>query len=128
MPIKLIKYVWVAPATLLGLAAVGLTWATGGCVRLVAGAIEAWGGFSAWVFERVLCHGCALTVGHVILGIDERSLNRYRQHEHVHIHQYEKWGLLFIPLYVGSSVMAWMQGKHLYHDNVFEQDAYKRFP
>ena len=128
MLIKVLKYVWVFPATFLGLIAVGLTALTGGSVRLMSGAVEVWGGFSAWFFERALRHGCALTIGHVILGLDDYSLNRYRDHEHVHIEQYEKWGFFFIPLYLGSSLLAWVRGKHCYHDNIFEREAYSRCP
>ncbi|SRR6266496_872416 len=128
MVVKLLKYAWVFPATFMGLIAVGLTLLTGGGVRRVSGAIEAWGGFSKWFFQRALRHGCALTMGHVIIGLDEYSLNRYRDHEHVHIEQYEKWGFFFIPLYLGSSLLAWMSGKNCYKDNVFEREAYDKFP
>jgi hypothetical protein len=128
MVVKLLKYVWVAPATLLGLIPVALTVLTGGSARRVRGAIEAWGGFSKWFFQRALRFGCALTIGHVIIGVDEYSLTRYRDHEHVHIEQYEKWGILFIPLYLGSSLLAKLRGKRCYRDNVFEREAYDRFP
>jgi|SRR5437016_3205770 len=128
MPIKLARFVWALPVTLLGLVPVGLTALSGGSVRRVSGALEAWGGFSTWFFRRALRHGCSMTIGHVIIGADEYSLGRYRAHEHVHIEQYEKWGLLFIPLYLGSSLLAWLRGKHCYHDNVFEREAYDRCP
>ena len=121
------RYVWVLPATLIGLVAVGLTALSGGYVQIYAGAIEAWGGFAAWVFRRAVRHGCAMTIGHVIIGVDQYSIGRYRPHEHVHIQQYEKWGPLFIPLYLASSLLAWVGGKHIYHDNVFEREAYRRF-
>jgi hypothetical protein len=128
MRFKTLKYVWAFPATLLGLGAVGLTAMTGGSVQYVAGVIEAWGGFSAWLFERGLGRRVsAMTLGHVIIGIDKHFLHRARAHEHVHIQQYEKWGPLFIPLYLASSVFAWVQGKHYYRDNVFEREAYGRF-
>ena len=39
MVVKLLKYVWVFPATFMGLIAVGLTLLTGGGVRRVSGAI-----------------------------------------------------------------------------------------
>lgn len=129
LPLKMIKYLWAFPVTLLGLIAVGLTAVTGGCVQQVSGVIEACGGFSAWILERVLGRRvCAMTIGHVILGIDKPFLSRAREHEHVHIEQYEKWGPLFVPLYLGSSLLAWLQGKHYYRDNVFEREAYGRVP
>jgi hypothetical protein len=57
--------------------------------------------------------------------MDQGYLCRYRQHEHVHIRQYERWGLLLIPLYLAASLVAWVQGKHYYYDNVFEREAYE---
>lgn len=127
--LKIIKYLWALPVTLLGLVAVALTAATGGYVQQVSGVIEACGGFAAWILERVLGRRVsAMTIGHVILGIDKPFLSRAREHEHVHIEQYEKWGPLFIPLYLGSSLLAWLQGKHYYRDNVFEREAYGRVP
>jgi hypothetical protein len=120
-----LKYAWVFPVTLLGLIAVAVTKITGGSVRLVAGAIEAGGGFSAWLIRNFLGgRVTAMTVGHVILGLDEERLSQARQHEHIHIRQYERWGFLFIPLYLGSSIIAWTQGRHFYRDNVFEREAY----
>ena len=127
MLLKLLRYIWVFPTTLIGLMVVGLTLITGGSVQIFSGAIEAWGGFAAWIFKRVIRHGCAMTIGHVINGLDEYSVCRYRQHEHVHIEQYERWGPLFVPLYLASSVLAWVEGKHVYHDNVFEREAYSKY-
>jgi hypothetical protein len=126
MRIKLLRYIWVLPATAFGLIAVGLTLITGGSAQIFDGAIEAWGGFGAWLFKSVIRHGCAMTIGHVIIGQDEYSISRYRQHEHVHIQQYERWGPFFVPLYVASSVVAWVEGKHVYHDNAFEREAYDK--
>jgi hypothetical protein len=128
MLLRLLRYIWVFPVTLCGLIAVGLTLITGGSGQVFSGAVEAWGGFSAWVFKRVIRRGCAMTIGHVIIGLNEHSISRYRQHEHVHIAQYEKWGPLFVPLYLASSLIAWVEGKHVYRDNVFEREAYSKFP
>ncbi len=119
----MLKYLWASPATLLGLVVVGLTALTRGHVQTVSGTIEAWGGFSTWFFRHVVRRALVMTVGHVIIGTDEESVSRYRRHERVHVRQYEKWGPLFIPLYLAASVRAWMQGKHYYRDNVFELEA-----
>jgi len=127
MPPKVLRYIWVFPATLFGFIAVGLTLITGGSGQVYSGVIEAWGGFAAWVFKRLIRRGCAMTIGHVIIGRDEYSVCRYRQHEHVHIAQYEKWGPLFVPLYIASSVVAWVEGKNVYHDNMFEREAYNKY-
>ena len=128
MTFKLLRYSWVFPVTVFGMVFVLLTAITGGSIQVYSGAIEAWGGFSTWLFRRILRFGCAMTLGHVILGVDERAICRYRLHEHVHISQYERWGPFFIPLYFASSLVAWVEGKHAYHDNVFEQEAYNKYP
>ena len=123
--LKLLKYLWVFPVTLIGLLAAGLTAITGGSVQLIRGAIEASGGFAEWIIVYTLRRKVScMTVGHVILGLDKDNLARARSHEHVHIRQYEKWGLLFIPLYLGSSLLARLQGKRCYRDNIFEREAY----
>ena len=127
--LQVIKYVWVFPVTFLGLCIAGLTAITGGSVRCVSGAIEANGGFAEWVIRRILrTKVSCMTVGHVIIGLHPDGLALARAHEHVHIEQYEKWGVFFIPLYIGSSLLAWSQGKHRYRDNVFEREAYSRCP
>lgn len=123
--IQALKYVWAFPVTFFGLIAVGLTAITGGSVRVVTGVIEASGGFASWL----ICHGLrrrvsAMTAGHVIIGLDQEYLRAARPHEQVHVWQYERWGLLFIPLYAASSIIAWSQGRHYYRDNVFEREAY----
>ncbi|MBI3876762.1 MAG: hypothetical protein HY300_12565 [Verrucomicrobia bacterium] len=128
MLFRMLKYVWASPTTLVGLLGVVATVITGGRVQIVSGAIEAWGGFSAWLFRHVLRGSLAITIGHVILALDEEGLGRYRRHEHIHVEQYEKWGPLLVPLYFGASLMAWLRGKHYYYDNVFEQEAYSRAP
>jgi hypothetical protein len=121
------KYLWPLPMTAMGLAVAGLTRLTGGSSRVADGTVEAWGGFAAWLIERGLARkvACA-TIGHVIIGINEEYVARMRLHERVHVRQYEKWGILFIPLYLASSLIAWSQGRHYYRDNVFEREAYKQ--
>jgi hypothetical protein len=124
-----IKYLWPLPVTAAGLVLVGVVRLTGGSSRVIEGTVEAWGGFCSWIFERALARKAAcMTIGHVILGLAEHHLTRMRRHEHVHVRQYEKWGALFVPLYLGSSFIAWMQGKNLYRDNIFEREAYREAP
>ena len=120
-----LKYAWAFPVTFLGLIAVGLTAISGGSVRVVAGVVEAWGGFATWLIRDGLRNRVsAMTVGHVIIGMDGERIGDAREHEHVHIRQYERWGILFIPLYAASSILAWSRGGHYYRDNVFEREAY----
>jgi hypothetical protein len=67
----------------------------------------------------------ALTIGHVIIGKNRESLTRCRNHERVHVRQYERWGPLFPPLYLLSSAAALVRGMDPYRDNRFEQEAFR---
>lgn len=66
----------------------------------------------------------AITFGHTILGRDAEVLAACREHEWVHVRQYQRWGPLFGPAYILSSVCAFLQGKRPYRDNHFEREAY----
>jgi hypothetical protein len=62
----------------------------------------------------------------VILGRDQDCLNHSRDHEHVHVRQYERWGPLMLPAYLGSSFVLYLRGFDPYFDNPFEQEAYNQ--
>ncbi len=126
--IKLIVIVWTLPNTILGLV-VGLAGlCSGGQVQIRRGCLEFHGGFVGWL----ICHTPlgdatqALTLGHTILGQTASSLETARDHEHVHVRQYEIWGPFFLFAYLGSSAWLWLIGKDAYHDNPFEIAAYSR--
>jgi len=121
MAVRIVRYVWAAPTTLVGLTAGALTLATGGRGQARAGALEFYGGFATW-FARAVGFG-AMTLGHVILGRDAWSLDACRDHEQAHVRQVERWGFAFIPAYFVASYIAWKRGGHYYHDNWFERDA-----
>jgi membrane protein YqaA with SNARE-associated domain len=119
------RYVWASPLTVLGLTLATLTLG-GGRVRIVAGVIEAHGPWLRWLLSTCvpLSGGAAaITFGHVVLGQDEHALNRTRAHERVHVRQYERWGVLFLPAYAAASLLALLSGGHYYFDNVFEREA-----
>jgi hypothetical protein len=61
----------------------------------------------------------------VIVGEDDRALDRCRAHEHVHVRQAERWGPLFILAYLAAGLWAHLRGRHHYHDNPFEAEARK---
>ena len=120
------RYGWAAPTTLLGVAAI-----VAGCwrarVRVVNGVMEAHGPAIAWGLRHLTLieHGAAaLTLGHVVLGVDAASLEWTRAHERVHVRQYEAWGPLFLPAYVAFSMWARVRGRHFYFDNPFEMEAF----
>ena len=69
MLLQLLRYLWVAPVTLLALLFVPMAWGTGGNAKIVRGAVEIQGGLIAWLLRRALLRpAAAMTLGHVILG------------------------------------------------------------
>ena len=104
-------YVWALPNTLVGLAFLPFTLLSGGQVRFTRGTMELYGGFVAWYFRKI-CGGVgAMTLGHVILGRDRRMLDYTRDHEHVHVGQYMRWGPFFLPVYGLSSFDCVAEGE-----------------
>ncbi len=119
------KYFWALPNTALGLSFVPLTLVTGGRVRFERGAIEVSGGFTRFFLSRCfLINAAAMCLGHVILGRDRACLDQSRDHEHVHVRQYERWGPFMLPAYFMSSFLAWRRGEHYYLGNDFEREAH----
>src|SRR5689334_10231573 len=90
---RVAAYAWAAPNTalglILGLVAVGF----GGRARAVCGSLEFSGGRLADLVSAAPrpFSFCAITFGHVILGVSEADLEAVREHEHVHVAQYEAW-------------------------------------
>jgi len=118
-------YLWVLPNTTLGLLFVLPTLLSGGGVRFERGAIEVYGGITRFFLRHCLfVKASALCLGHAILGQDRECLDHSRDHEHVHVRQYELWGPLMLPAYFLSSYFAWRRGDHFYFDNRFEREAY----
>ena len=126
---RFIKWGWASPNSLLGLLAGVAMLLAGGQVQIRSGAVEFFGGWLAKVFQR-LPNGpiAAMTLGHIILGRDAACLERARDHEHVHIGQYERWGPFFLPSYLLCSLILWLRGRDAYHDNPFEVEAYREAP
>lgn len=121
-----IKILWASPWTLLGLAIGLLGLVTGGRCRRIGRTLEFWGGFTTG-FLRVfpLVKGVfAVTFGHIILGRDPAELDRVRPHEWVHVRQYERWGILFVPDYLFHWVRLLLVGRDPYRENPFERQAF----
>lgn len=123
----LAAYVWTAPTSCLGLVAMVLTWPSW---RVVDGAIEAHGAGMARLLDAVAPGMTvqAMTLGHVVIGRDQATLDGTRAHERVHVRQAECWGPFFVPAYLAASVAAWARGGDLYADNVFEREAWAVAP
>jgi hypothetical protein len=64
----------------------------------------------------------AMTLGHVVLCIDDLD-EETLAHELVHVAQWERWGIAFLPAYLVASLMARLRGGHYYRDNAFEVQA-----
>ncbi len=119
--LRLPAYLWPLPYTLIGIA-IGLLFA--GRFRRVDGVIEVHGPLIASVLNRLPVPAMALTLGHVVFGKTEAALEITRKHERVHVRQYERWGLVFVPAYLGSSALLYLRGRDGYRDNPFEVEAY----
>lgn len=120
-----LRQAWAWPASLPGLLLLLPMWLAGARVRRLEGTFEVCGGALGRCAGRLplLRHFDAVTLGHVILARDAQALARWRAHERVHVRQYERWGLLFYPLYLGASLWLWLRGKRPYLDNPFEREA-----
>ena len=119
--IRLVAYGWAAPNTCLGLVIGGLL---GGRFRVVSGVVEIQGPRLAWVLDRLWVPAAALTLGHCVLGQSLEALARTRPHERIHVRQYERWGPLFLPAYLGASIWLYATGRDGYRNNPFETEAF----
>ena len=122
------RYAWASPATAVGLLFSIVAMLAGARPRVVDGVIEVAGGRLRHLMAALprCARFAAITFGHVIIGLDHSLLQRVRPHELVHVQQYERWGVLFFPLYVTSSLVQLLRGRHPYFDNTFEREAYAK--
>lgn len=123
-----VGYLWAAPISLIGLA-LGILSLLGNCkFRLEGGVLECVGGRILPLFLSILglrMQVQAITLGHVVLARNNEAMQTLRAHERIHVTQYERWGLFFLPLYFGSSIQAFFRGKDTYYDNHFEKAAFE---
>jgi hypothetical protein len=126
MLMRCLRYLWAAPYTVPG-AVLGLfVVLLGGGFRIERGVLEFCGGSMGRGFARLPRPFAfsAMTLGHVILAVDRPALSLLRKHEHVHVQQYERWGPLFLPAYLLSSLVQWLRGRDPYLENHFERQAF----
>ena len=115
------------PATLLGLPIAGAAWLTGGAASVRDGVLEAHGGIVSVLLRRwvpIAGGALALTLGHIVLGRSAAALDETRNHERIHVRQYERWGPFFLPAYLLASVYLLLAGHDCYYENPFERDAF----
>ena len=124
---SLLGYAWASPATLVGLFLAAIACTLGATARVRKGVIEVAGGRLASLAGAApsALPILAITFGHVVLGSSHRILAAERAHEHVHVRQYQRWGVLFFPLYLGSSAWQFVRGRHPYWHNAFERQAFQ---
>lgn len=119
-------FLWASPYTVMGLliGAVGLC--TGGRVRLRGRVIEFYGGglkrLIKWMPDGQFI--MAFTLGHTVFGQTDAALDISRDHELVHVRQFERWGPFMGPAYLLCSLYLWVAGRRPYRDNPFEREAY----
>ncbi len=126
MIFKLLRIIWTSPNTIIGLT-LGLTGLFfGGKIAVRRGCVEFHGGLVKWLLRTTYTGAgtMAMTLGHTIIGQSQVSLDISRDHEHVHVRQYERWGPFFVPAYFVWSFVMWWRGKNPYRDNPFEVEAY----
>lgn len=124
----ILRYLWASPASVLGLLLAAVAICLGATCRVADGVVEVAGGRFSRLFPLLprVFHFEAITFGHVVIGLDHSLLAQLRTHEHVHVRQYERWGILLIPLYVGSSAVQRLRGRNPYLHNRFELEAFAK--
>lgn len=123
--IRMLRYLWASPYSFVGLLLSLVAVLYGATMRIRGGTLEVAGGpISEWIsrLPRPL-RFFGITLGHVILGPSHLQLGSHRAHERVHVRQYERWGVLFIPLYLASSLVQVLRGRDPYLENRFEREA-----
>ena len=121
------RYLWASPTTTIGLLVVTLARLTGGRSTVVDGVLETHGGVATWLLRHAVPlrgGASAMTLGHVVIGVDADALAWSRAHERVHVRQCERWGPLFVPAYFAASFVAFVKRRDPYRGNRFEREAY----
>lgn len=93
---------------------------------IVEGVLELHGGLISSILRYcVPMRGgaCAMTLGHIVLGLDSRTLSATRRHEREHVRQCEVWGPAFIPAYLAAGLWGIVRGRGGYGGNYFERKA-----
>ena len=95
---RLVRYVWAAPASLIGLTLAPFF----DTRRMVNGVLVCEG--ARWP-RRVGWRFSAITLGHVVLSIAPVT-EELMDHEEVHVGQFERWGVFLLPAYGVASLWA----------------------
>ena len=119
------RYLWPSPYTLLGLLFFFIPIRGARSLLVHRGTIGVIGPAIERLLVRVPIIGgaAAMTFGHSILAKDRDTFYSTWDHERVHVDQYQRWGLLFVPMYLGVGLWLKIRGKDPYWDNPFEIEA-----
>jgi hypothetical protein len=124
--LRILKYLWASPTTAVAFPIVFANAMRGGETLVWHGVIEIQGPVVRSLLSRREFQAAALTLGHVILCADDDARNRFRAHELVHVQQTERWGPLFLPVYLGLTVLTWRRTGHGYWFHPWEIEARKK--
>ncbi len=118
----MLKHLWPSPLSLAGVTLAAICRAP--LVRCDH-TLEACGGWLPRLLPRIGLgmRPAAITLGHVILAVDQATLDQWRDHERVHVTQGERWGPFFPLAYAVASGLAWARGEDAYLGNRFEREA-----
>lgn len=126
--LKVVKLLWAAPCSIVGLLLAAVPLALGGKAVWRRGALEV-----TYRQRQASCGKRAqalpfrgIVFGHVILAVTDEELCRIGPHERVHVEQYEHWGPLFFLAYGLSSLWQLLRGRSPYWHNYFEVQARQR--
>jgi hypothetical protein len=127
MLFKLLVMLWASPYTLAGLLLGLIGLGTGGRARVRGPVIEFYDGGVKWLLQQFFRGqgALALTLGHTVLGQTAAALDMSREHELVHVRQFERWGPLMGPAYLGCSLVLLLMRRRPYRDNPFEREAFE---
>lgn len=125
---RALGYLWAAPASAIGFVFALLALVCGARWRVTRGALECAGGELGQIVNALPRPFAfvAITLGHVILGVSAEVLDEMRDHEHVHVRQYERWGVALLPAYAFASLWQLARGRAPYTHNRFEREARER--
>ena len=121
-PTTAFKYIWASPASAVGVCAACVVSLVGAEIKRVSGVLEVSLAPRSAVLKTAVAFlpFAAITFGHVVIARNAQQQAALRQHERVHVAQYELWGPIFLVAYPLESLFQLLRGRKPYLDNRFE--------
>jgi len=88
--------------------------------------VEFYGGGVTWVLQRYPLLGdgaLTCTLGHTLFGQTDAALDICRDNAMARVRQFERWGPLMVPAYLGCCLVLSLMGRP-YRDNPFDRKAF----